>query len=216
MLDDTSARIHVPAIAAASVTMPGRPAVSDLDVRQNLDYGRRMNRRAIIPRTQRVIELLDIGCLLRRRPGRCPAASASGERLDGRCCQRVCCCWISRLDRWRGPQVEILPYLIRCATRPDSHGYVSHDVAELRRLARRSVMLRRAASPPSASSQVLPGGRHLYRVWGGIRTRSRDQSLCFPSKERSWLVSSVFQNRRTLAFATAQTKKFSGERQSSP
>src|SRR5438093_4402964 len=48
-----------------------------LDVRQNLDYGRRMNRLAVDDsQHKRITELLDIGHLLDRRPGKL----SGGER----------------------------------------------------------------------------------------------------------------------------------------
>src|ERR1700748_430155 len=70
-LDDTAARVHVP---------PYRRRIGDvfqdarrfphLDVRQNLAYGRRMNNLADDPvQRKRVVDLLDVGGLLDRRPG---------------------------------------------------------------------------------------------------------------------------------------------------
>src|ERR1700687_1788838 len=71
MLDDTSARIHVPAYRRRiGYVFQDARLFPHLDVRQNLDYGRRMNRLADDPaQRKRVVELLDIGGLLDRRPG---------------------------------------------------------------------------------------------------------------------------------------------------
>jgi len=110
-----------------------------LSVRQNLEYGRRMNRLRRDPAEfARVIGMLDIEKLLDRRPG----ALSGGER------QRIA---VGRalLTRPRlllldeplasldvGHKREILPYLIRLR---DESGipivYVSHTPAEVRRIA---------------------------------------------------------------------------------
>ena len=65
-LDDTAAHIHVPAHRRRiGYVFQDARLFPHLDVRQNLDYGRRMNRLADDPaQRKRVVELLDIGGLL--------------------------------------------------------------------------------------------------------------------------------------------------------
>ena len=70
-----------------------------LDVRGNLDYGRRMNRLADdTAARKRVMDLLDIGELLDRRPGKLSGGErqrvAFGRALVAR--DRGSCCWTSR------------------------------------------------------------------------------------------------------------------------
>jgi molybdate transport system ATP-binding protein len=136
-LDDTSARTHV-AVHRRRIGYVFQDArlFPHLDVRKNLDYGRRMNRLAQEAALwQRVTELLDIGHLLDRRPGKL----SGGER------QRVALgrAQLSRprlllLDEPLGSldeerKDEILPYLVRLR---DEAGvpmvYVSHDPSEMR------------------------------------------------------------------------------------
>ena len=129
-----------------------------LSVRHNLDYGRRMNG---LPgdgaQMQRIVALLDIGHLLDRRPGKL----SGGER------QRIA---IGRA-LLMGPRLllldeplasldvarkrEILPYLERLR---DEVGvpmvYVSHQAAELRRIATSAVRL-------IAGKIEAAGGREL-------------------------------------------------------
>src|SRR5579859_2319043 len=71
-LDDTHARTHV-AVHRRRIGYVFQDArlFPHLDVRQNLDYGRRMNRLAEDAGLhRRVAELLDISHLLDRRPGK--------------------------------------------------------------------------------------------------------------------------------------------------
>jgi len=70
-LDDTAAGVHVPPHRRRiGYVFQDARLFPHLDVRQNLDYGRRMNRLAVDPAQQkRVTDLLDIGPLLDRRPG---------------------------------------------------------------------------------------------------------------------------------------------------
>jgi molybdate transport system ATP-binding protein len=83
-LDDTSTQTHI-AVHRRRIGYVFQDArlFPHLDVRRNLDYGRRMNH--LIEDAalwRRVTELLDIGDLLDRRPGKL----SGGER------QRVACC----------------------------------------------------------------------------------------------------------------------------
>src|SRR3981081_270167 len=80
-LDDTAARVHVPAHRRRiGYVFQDARLFPHLDVAQNLDYGRRMNRLADDPAQRaRVTDLLDIGSLLDRRPGQL----SGGERHRG-------------------------------------------------------------------------------------------------------------------------------------
>src|SRR3974390_781406 len=78
VLDDTSAHIHVPPHRRRiGYVFQDARLFPHLDVRQNLDYGRRMNALAADPtQHKRITDLLDIGPLLDRRPGKL----SGGER----------------------------------------------------------------------------------------------------------------------------------------
>ncbi len=131
-----------------------------LTVRQNLDYGRRMNGRARDAKEfERIAALLDIGHLLDRRP----RLLSGGER------QRVAVGRalltaprlllldepLASLDA--GHKREILPYLVRLR---DDAGipivYVSHMAAEVRRIATSVVRL-------DAGHVVATGGLELLQ-----------------------------------------------------
>src|SRR5205814_9198204 len=70
ILDDTAKGIHVPTWRRRiGYVFQDAPLFPHLDVRQNLDYGRRMNGLSDDAEQQkRVTDLLDIGHLLDRRP----------------------------------------------------------------------------------------------------------------------------------------------------
>lgn len=161
ILDNTAARVHVPAWRRRiGYVFQDARLFPHLDVRHNLDYGRRMNGLANDPaQHSRVTDLLDIGGLLDRRPGRL----SGGER------QRVALARallskprlllldepLGSLDEER--KVEILPYLVRLR---DEAGvpmvYVSHDADEMRQLASQIVMLRRGRVIAFGGVEVLP------------------------------------------------------------
>src|SRR5262249_42576630 len=71
-LDDTANGIHVPSWRRRiGYVFQDARLFPHLNVRQNLDYGRRMNALADDPgQKKRVTDLLDIGHLLDRRPGK--------------------------------------------------------------------------------------------------------------------------------------------------
>ncbi len=79
-LDDTAAGVHVPAHRRRiGYVFQDARLFPHLDVRQNLDYGRRMNRLADDhAQRARVTDLLDIGSLLNRRPGQLSGGEAHG------------------------------------------------------------------------------------------------------------------------------------------
>jgi molybdate transport system ATP-binding protein len=146
-LDDTASRIHVPPYRRRiGYVFQDARLFPHLDVRQNLDYGRRMNRLAEDPAQRtRVIDLLDIGTLLDRRPGKLSGGErqrvAFGRALLSKPRLLLLDEPLGALDEDR--KREILPYLVRLR---DEAGipmvYVSHDAAELRQLATQIVMLK--------------------------------------------------------------------------
>jgi len=131
-----------------------------LSVRQNLDYGRRMSG---VPRDTdefgRIAELLDIGHLLDRRPGRLSGGErqrvAVGRALLMRPKLLLLDEPLASLDA--GHKREILPYLVRLR---DDAGipmvYVSHTTAEVRRIATTVVRL-------DAGRVVAAGGLELLK-----------------------------------------------------
>jgi molybdate transport system ATP-binding protein len=162
-LDDTAAGVHVPAYRRRiGYVFQDARLFPHLDVRENLDYGRRMNRLADDPvQRARVIDLLDIGGLLNRRPGRLSGGErqrvAFGRALLSKPRLLLLDEPLGSLDE--GRKIEILPYLVRLR---DEAGipmvYVSHDAAELRQLATQIVMLRRGRITAFGGVKVLSAG----------------------------------------------------------
>jgi molybdate transport system ATP-binding protein len=130
-----------------------------LNVAQNLDYGRRMNRLAADPaQHNRVVELLDIGALLDRRPGKLSGGErqrvALGRALLSKPRLLLLDEPLGALDEAR--KLEILPYLVRLRDEANiPMVYVSHDVAELRQLATQIVMLRQGRVTSFGGVKVL-------------------------------------------------------------
>jgi molybdate transport system ATP-binding protein len=161
-LDDTAAHIHVPPYRRRiGYVFQDLRLFPHLNVRQNLDYGRRMNRLADDPaQRKRVTDLLDIGHLLDRRPGKLSGGErqrvALGRALLSRPRLLLLDEPLGSLDEER--KVEILPYLVRLR---DEAGipmvYVSHDAAELRQLATQIVMLQRGRVTSFGGVKVLSG-----------------------------------------------------------
>ena len=146
-LDDTAARVHVPPHRRRiGYVFQDARLFPHLNVRQNLDYGRRMNRLADDPvQRARVTELLDIGGLLDRRPGKLSGGErqrvALGRALLSKPRLLLLDEPLGSLDE--GRKVEILPYLVRLRDEANvPMVYVSHDAAEMRQLATQIVMLR--------------------------------------------------------------------------
>jgi molybdate transport system ATP-binding protein len=146
VLDDTDARIHVPPHRRRiGYVFQDARLFPHLDVRHNLDYGRRMNGLAADPaQHKRVTDLLDIGPLLDRRPGKLSGGErqrvALGRALLSKPRLLLMDEPLGSLDE--GRKVEILPYLIRLRDEGIPMVYVSHDAAELRQLATQIVMLK--------------------------------------------------------------------------
>jgi molybdate transport system ATP-binding protein len=162
MLDDVAARVHVPPHRRRiGYVFQDARLFPHLDVRQNLDYGRRMNRLADDPAQRaRITELLDIGGLMDRRPGQLSGGErqrvALGRALLSKPRLLLLDEPLGSLDESR--KVEILPYLVRL--RDEAHVpmvYVSHDAAEMRQLATQIVMVRDGRVSAFGGVKVLSG-----------------------------------------------------------
>jgi molybdate transport system ATP-binding protein len=140
VLFDSNARINVPAHRRriGYVFQEGR-LFPHLTVAANLDYGRRMFGLARDPAEfKRIVDLLDIGHLLDRRPGKLSGGErqrvAVGRALLMRPRLLLLDEPLASLDTAR--KREILPYLEKL--RDEGHVpmvYVSHHPGELRRIA---------------------------------------------------------------------------------
>jgi molybdate transport system ATP-binding protein len=160
-LDDTSARTHVPVHRRRiGYVFQDARLFPHLDVRENLDYGRRMNRLTEeAGQWRRVTELLDIGELLDRRPGKLSGGErqrvALGRALLSQPRLLLMDEPLGSLDEER--KEEILPYLVRLR---DEAGipmvYVSHDPSEMRKLATQIAIIKRGRVTAFGGTEVLP------------------------------------------------------------
>src|SRR5215471_5459928 len=162
VVDDTSAGIHVPAYRRRiGYVFQDARLFPHLNVAQNLDYGRRMNRLKDDPaQLKRIVDLLDIGTLLDRRPGKLSGGErqrvALGRALLSKPRLLLLDEPLGALDEDR--RAEILPYLVRL--RDEARipmVYVSHDAAEMRQLATQIVLLKRGRVSSFGGVKVLPG-----------------------------------------------------------
>ncbi|HEX9470116.1 MAG TPA: molybdenum ABC transporter ATP-binding protein [Bradyrhizobium sp.] len=161
-LDDTAKRVHIPPYRRRiGYVFQDARLFPHLDIGQNLDYGRRMNRLAEDPaQRKRITELLDIGHLMDRRPGKLSGGErqrvALGRALLSKPRLLLLDEPLGSLDE--GRKVEILPYLVRLRDEANvPMVYVSHDAAELRQLATQIVMLRDGRVTALGGVKVLPG-----------------------------------------------------------
>jgi molybdate transport system ATP-binding protein len=161
-LDGVAARVHLPAHRRRiGYVFQDARLFPHLDVARNLDYGRRMNRLDDDPvQRQRVTDLLDIGHLLERRPGKLSGGErqrvALGRALLSKPRLLLLDEPLGSLDE--GRKVEILPYLVRL--RDESRipmVYVSHDAAEMRQLATQIVLLQDGRVTALGGVKVLSG-----------------------------------------------------------
>jgi len=161
-VDDVAARVHVPAHRRRiGYVFQDARLFPHLDVRQNLDYGRRMNRLDDDPaQRKRVTDLLDIGHLLDRRPGKLSGGErqrvALGRALLSKPRLLLLDEPLGALDE--GRRAEILPYLVRL--RDEARipmVYVSHDAAEMRQLATQIVLLQGGRVTALGGVKVLSG-----------------------------------------------------------
>jgi molybdate transport system ATP-binding protein len=160
-LDDTTQQLHV-AVHRRRIGYVFQDArlFPHIDVRGNLDYGRRMNglTRDTAQET-RLNDMLNIGHLLDRRPGQLSGGErqrvALGRALLARPRLLLLDEPLGSLDEDR--KAEILPYLMRLR---DEAGvpmvYVSHDPDELRQLASQVVMLKRGRLAAFGGVDILP------------------------------------------------------------
>jgi molybdate transport system ATP-binding protein len=160
VLFDAAKRINLPPHARriGYVFQEGR-LFPHLSVRHNLDYGRRMC--GLPPdgaQTARIVGLLDIGGLLERRPGKLSGGErqriAIGRALLMRPRLLLLDEPLASLDVAR--KREILPYLERLR---DQVGvpmvYVSHQAAELRRIATSVVRLTAGRIEAAGGKELL-------------------------------------------------------------
>src|SRR6202790_44697 len=160
-LDDTTANLHVPPHRRRiGYVFQDARLFPHLDVRQNLDYGRRMNGLAEDPAQRaRVADLLEIGGLLDRRPGKLSGGErqrvALGPALLAKTRLLLLDEPLGSLDE--GRKVEILPYLVRLRDEANvPMVYVSHNADEMRQLATSIVMLKRGRVIAFGRTEVLP------------------------------------------------------------
>ncbi|RXH07496.1 molybdenum ABC transporter ATP-binding protein [Bradyrhizobium guangzhouense] len=160
VVDDIAAGIHVPTWRRRiGYVFQDARLFPHLNVAQNLDYGRRMNRLAPdAAQRARVVELLDIGALLDRRPGKLSGGErqrvALGRALLSKPRLLLLDEPLGALDEAR--KLEILPYLVRLRDEANvPMVYVSHDAAELRQLATQIVMLRQGRVTSFGGVKVL-------------------------------------------------------------
>jgi molybdate transport system ATP-binding protein len=160
MLDDTEKGMHVPAYRRRiGYVFQDARLFPHLSVRANLDYGRRMNGLAFDPaQFTRITELLDIGHLLDRRPGKLSGGErqrvALGRALLAKPRLLLLDEPLGALDESR--RAEILPYLIRM--RDEARVpmvFVSHDAAEMRQLATQIVLLQHGRVTSFGGVKVL-------------------------------------------------------------
>ena len=174
-LDDTAARVHVPAHRRRiGYVFQDARLFPHLDVRQNLDYGRRMNRLADDPvQRARVTDLLDVGELLDRRPGQLSGGErqrvALGRALLAQPRLLLLDEPLGSLDEER--KVEILPYLVRLRDEASvPMVYVSHNAREMRQLATSIVMLSRGRVIAFGGAEVLPEALSSGLISANTRT----------------------------------------------
>jgi molybdate transport system ATP-binding protein len=159
VLFDSERRIDVPAHRRriGYVFQEGR-LFPHLTVAANLDYGRRMSRLAPDPADLgRVVDMLDIGPLLDRRPGKLSGGERQRVAVGRALLMRPCLLLLDEplvsLDTAR--KREILPYLERLRDEASVPMiYVSHHAGELRRIASNVVRL-------DAGRVTAVGGKEL-------------------------------------------------------
>ena len=161
-LDDTAADLHVAAHRRRiGYVFQDARLFPHLNVAQNLDYGRRMNHLADDQKSRaRILDMLDIGKLLDRRPGKLSGGErqrvALGRALLAQPRLLLLDEPLGSLDEER--KAEILPYLVRLRDEANvPMVYVSHDADEMRQLATQVVMLKRGKVIAFGGVEVLPG-----------------------------------------------------------
>jgi molybdate transport system ATP-binding protein len=162
-LDDTEAGVYIPPHRRRiGYVFQDARLFPHLNVRQNLDYGRRMNHlERDAAAESRTVELLDIGHLLDRRPAQLSGGErqrvALGRALLAKPRLLLLDEPLGSLDEQR--KADILPYFIRLRDEASiPMVFVSHDASEMRRLATNVVMLKRGGVAAFGGIEVLPNG----------------------------------------------------------
>ncbi len=163
VLFDAAARINVPAHRRriGYVFQEGR-LFPHLTVRRNLDYGRYMHGLARDDdHMSHVVELLDLGALLERRPGKLSGGErqrvAIGRALLMRPRLLLFDEPLAGLDAAR--KREILPYLVRLRDEAKVPMlYVSHQATELRRIATGVVRIDNGCITAQGGLELLAAG----------------------------------------------------------
>jgi len=162
VLFDDATRINVPAWRRriGCVFQEGR-LFPHLSVRHNLDYGRWASGLAVDAQAfAHVVDLLDIGNLLERRPGKLSGGErqrvAVGRALLMRPRLLLLDEPLASLDAAR--KGEILPYLERLRDEGSVPMiYVSHDASEVRRIASQVVRLEGGRVTAAGGAELLAG-----------------------------------------------------------
>jgi len=163
VLFDSATRTNVPAHRRriGTVFQEGR-LFPHMTVARNLDYGRWMSGLAADPAEQdRIVDLLDIGALLERRPGRLSGGErqrvAIGRALLMKPRLLLLDEPLASLDA--GRKREILPYLVRL--RDDAKVpmlYVSHHAVELKEIATAVVRIEAGRVTAQGGLELLASG----------------------------------------------------------
>ena len=160
-LDDTALHLHIPPHRRRiGYVFQDARLFPHLSVRQNLDYGRRMNQLDPDAAAEKhTVDLLDIGHLLNRRPAQLSGGErqrvALGRALLAKPRLLLLDEPLGSLDEER--TAEILPYFVRLRDEASvPMVFVSHDAGEMRRLATNVVILKRGKIAASGGIEVLP------------------------------------------------------------
>jgi molybdate transport system ATP-binding protein len=161
VLFDAGKRVDVPAWRRriGYVFQEGR-LFPHLSVRRNLDYGRWMcSQAADVAAFTHVVELLDIGALLDRRPGKLSGGErqrvAIGRTLLMRPRLLLLDEPLASLDAAR--KQEIFPYLLRLRDEAKVPiVYVSHDAGEVKSIARHVVRVDGGRVTATGGLELLP------------------------------------------------------------
>jgi molybdate transport system ATP-binding protein len=161
VLDDTASGVHVPPHKRRiGYVFQDARLFPHLSVRQNLDYGRRMNGLdSDAAAEKRTVDLLDIGHLLDRRPAQLSGGErqrvALGRALLAKPKLLLLDEPLGALDDER--KAEIMPYFVRLRDEASvPMVLVSHDADEVRKLATNVVMLKGGKVAAFGGVEVLP------------------------------------------------------------